>query len=111
MVARPAKYRYKCFRSIDFCFIGWLIPGGKNFLYFSSVKSNTSRIILSALLICVSAVLTDMSCNCAISRSDLPSYRLIRNTFRSEEHTSELQSRPHLVCRLLLEKKKNKNKI
>src|SRR3989442_6220051 len=27
-------------------------------------------------------------------------------TVRSEEHTSELQSRPHLVCRLLLEKKK-----
>src|SRR5690554_5582290 len=30
---------------------------------------------------------------------------------RSEEHTSELQSRPHLVCRLLLEKKKKKNKL
>src|SRR5690554_6965713 len=29
---------------------------------------------------------------------------------RSEEHTSELQSRPHLVCRLLLEKKKKKTK-
>src|SRR5690554_7178377 len=29
----------------------------------------------------------------------------------SEEHTSELQSRPHLVCRLLLEKKKKKKKI
>src|SRR5690554_7493901 len=28
---------------------------------------------------------------------------------RSEEHTSELQSRPHLVCRLLLEKKKQKS--
>ena len=27
---------------------------------------------------------------------------------RSEEHTSELQSRQYLVCRLLLEKKKNK---
>src|SRR6266699_6979237 len=27
-------------------------------------------------------------------------------TCRSEEHTSELQSRPHIVCRLLLEKKK-----
>src|SRR3989442_10413136 len=27
-------------------------------------------------------------------------------SWRSEEHTSELQSRPHLVCRLLLEKKK-----
>src|SRR5690625_7095086 len=30
-------------------------------------------------------------------------------TMRSEEHTSELQSRGHLVCRLLLEKKKQKN--
>src|SRR5690625_5226623 len=29
-----------------------------------------------------------------------------RDTIRSEEHTSELQSRGHLVCRLLLEKKK-----
>src|SRR5690554_7693429 len=28
---------------------------------------------------------------------------------RSEEHTSELQSRPHLVCRLLLEKKNTKH--
>src|SRR3989442_2695226 len=30
-------------------------------------------------------------------------------SMRSEEHTSELQSRPHLVCRLLLEKKKQPN--
>src|SRR3989442_8425023 len=29
-----------------------------------------------------------------------------QDVHRSEEHTSELQSRPHLVCRLLLEKKK-----
>src|SRR5690625_6269410 len=40
---------------------------------------------------------------------------LIKNSlafFRSEEHTSELQSRGHLVCRLLLEKKKkNKTQI
>src|SRR3712207_8316662 len=33
-----------------------------------------------------------------------------RTGFRSEEHTSELQSRQYLVCRLLLEKKKNKSK-
>src|SRR5690554_7555342 len=32
----------------------------------------------------------------------------VTSEVRSEEHTSELQSRPHLVCRLLLEKKKNK---
>src|SRR5690348_17471265 len=31
--------------------------------------------------------------------------------FRSEEHTSELQSPVHLVCRLLLEKKKKTNNI
>src|SRR5207253_10136737 len=34
----------------------------------------------------------------------------IRVSRRSEEHTSELQSRGHLVCRLLLEKKKKKQK-
>src|SRR5690554_8203582 len=33
--------------------------------------------------------------------------QVLINGKRSEEHTSELQSRPHLVCRLLLEKKKN----
>src|SRR5438552_13672988 len=33
-----------------------------------------------------------------------------RRGWRSEEHTSELQSPDHLVCRLLLEKKKNKQK-
>src|SRR3989442_9503777 len=34
-----------------------------------------------------------------------PDVRHVRHDARSEEHTSELQSRPHLVCRLLLEKK------
>src|SRR3989442_8597083 len=33
-------------------------------------------------------------------------WKVVRTHDRSEEHTSELQSRPHLVCRLLLEKKK-----
>src|SRR2546429_6765592 len=33
--------------------------------------------------------------------------RGVTDLLRSEEHTSELQSRLHLVCRLLLEKKKN----
>src|SRR3989442_9392500 len=35
--------------------------------------------------------------------------RMAGDGARSEEHTSELQSRPHLVCRLLLEKKKKTN--
>src|SRR2546422_7058254 len=37
--------------------------------------------------------------------------RLLPDSKRSEEHTSELQSRLHLVCRLLLEKKKKKNSM
>src|SRR2546422_6573472 len=51
------------------------------------------------------------------TRSDCPVLRLAKTHHplskhpytvrRSEEHTSELQSRLHLVCRLLLEKKKN----
>src|SRR3712207_7297989 len=36
-------------------------------------------------------------------------YRLTVATVRSEEHTSELQSRQYLVCRLLLEKKKKRD--
>src|SRR2546429_6794804 len=39
-----------------------------------------------------------------VAAIDLLTWKLIAN--RSEEHTSELQSRLHLVCRLLLEKKK-----
>src|SRR2546422_7903667 len=42
------------------------------------------------------------------SRSSQP---VVFHTKRSEEHTSELQSRLHLVCRLLLEKKKIKSKL
>src|SRR3989442_10014919 len=48
----------------------------------------------------------------AAQSSDLELLKLLLahgadHSIRSEEHTSELQSRPHLVCRLLLEKKKD----
>src|SRR2546422_7035702 len=46
------------------------------------------------------AVVVGLACGFALGFN-----RLIGS--RSEEHTSELQSRLHLVCRLLLEKKKN----
>src|SRR3712207_7298216 len=59
--------------------------------------------------------------SCACSRpsataSTCPSWPALRPTCpspcaRSEEHTSELQSRQYLVCRLLLEKKKKHTKI
>src|SRR2546427_4457750 len=38
-------------------------------------------------------------------------FQFLSEQARSEEHTSELQSQSNLVCRLLLEKKKNKNVI
>src|SRR5258708_23763593 len=37
--------------------------------------------------------------------------KLLKSLKRSEEHTSELQSPDHLVCRLLLEKKNNKREL
>src|SRR2546422_3278501 len=46
-----------------------------------------------------------------IHPDDLPGFTDQWKSMRSEEHTSELQSRLHLVCRLLLEKKKKNNTI
>src|SRR5690625_6908183 len=44
--------------------------------------------------------------NCLFNNCDLSDTHFYEASLRSEEHTSELQSRGHLVCRLLLEKKK-----
>src|SRR5687768_18185140 len=44
------------------------------------------------------------------SNSVMPRMAAPKAPIRSEEHTSELQSRLHLVCRLLLEKKNNKHR-
>src|SRR3989449_1751226 len=47
----------------------------------------------------------------AIASAVSVSVKVMPSRKRSEEHTSELQSRLHLVCRLLLEKKKNNRHI
>src|SRR3989442_6870817 len=47
-----------------------------------------------------------ISSTSASATSNATSEVALALVLRSEEHTSELQSRPHLVCRLLLEKKK-----
>src|SRR3989442_11769315 len=52
------------------------------------------------------AILMLTAVNDATSAALVASFTAV--SMRSEEHTSELQSRPHLVCRLLLEKKKKK---
>src|SRR5436305_9398314 len=48
-----------------------------------------------------------LPCCTVRGRGTLIERSFLSSISRSEEHTSELQSRPHLVCRLLLEKKKN----
>src|SRR2546422_1648107 len=48
--------------------------------------------------------------NAEVVAVDWPKVLEVARANRSEEHTSELQSRLHLVCRLLLEKKKKKKR-
>src|SRR5690554_2327412 len=85
-------------------------PTLKAVLFYSTKSTLIPATILyaqaSALLLKVTAmaflsnlVLMDESC------TSLKKAYTVSNFLRSEEHTSELQSRPHLVCRLLLEKK------
>src|SRR5258707_12773187 len=47
----------------------------------------------------------------ACKEGESPRQRVVPLVLRSEEHTSELQSRQYLVCRLLLEKKKRKKDV
>src|SRR5437870_10098057 len=61
-------------------------------------------------LVCDFLLLSDLEVAEELDAS--PDVQRFRGMARSEEHTSELQSRGHLVCRLLLEKKKKqKNKL
>src|SRR3989442_5651690 len=76
-------------------------------LFRSSILSSVSDILSDT----VSDMLSDLVSAMSGMRERLAQLDRIGNFIfhlpRSEEHTSELQSRPHLVCRLLLEKKKN----
>src|SRR5262245_62612541 len=59
-----------------------------------------------------SALLGDLVVVAALEGDPVGNYnKVTKKCGRSEEHTSELQSLRHLVCRLLLEKKKQKNQI
>src|SRR5690606_39519853 len=53
-------------------------------------------------------LLAHRSCSSARSRAAHRANQSAARSYRSEEHTSELQSRENLVCRLLLEKKNRK---
>src|SRR5690554_7169879 len=80
---------------------------------YKMVSFHSCRIRCFSVTICIFAcklfpshhTFTDMNPTIV---DDLCLHYFMSIRFRSEEHTSELQSRPHLVCRLLLEKKKIK---
>src|SRR5690554_7407424 len=98
MIRRPPRFTLfpytTLFRSCTFSFISALLPYKGFYDYLA--QSRLSKVSTTAQ----SATRTQWFTGSW--------RRLIRCAFsgRSEEHTSELQSRPHLVCRLLLEKKK-----
>src|SRR5699024_11682487 len=79
--------------------------GNGSFFYSLNHKSHAvSSFFFSPMrswIITIARTASGMLCR---TRSPCPAAG--RNAFRSEEHTSELQSRFDLVCRLLLEKKK-----
>src|SRR5690625_3305025 len=77
-----------------------------------TLRSSLSTVTLPAASVCriVNVSLCDIVTDCSLEKKSSLSIvaTLVLESFdhRSEEHTSELQSRGHLVCRLLLEKKK-----
>src|SRR3712207_8289465 len=76
-------------------------PRSTLFPYTTLFRSDLSLPIACAIIFCLQPCLYMAEIVYLCSRVKC----LISQLFRSEEHTSELQSRQYLVCRLLLEKK------
>src|SRR3712207_8892895 len=90
-------------------------PRSTLFPYTTLFRSWTVTIILSIISIVLNAISIaagNIAAIITIIISGIIIYYLYRpHVKRSEEHTSELQSRQYLVCRLLLEKKKISTKL
>src|SRR5206468_10598976 len=88
-------------------------PSSTLFPYTTLFRSVLSRRLragtMAEQIVGVGPVGNDVDAACASDRNQLRP-ELCLAEVRSEEHTSELQSRSDLVCRLLLEKKKKKSK-
>src|SRR5260221_10694475 len=76
-------------------------PRSTLFPYTTLFRSNSAALV-SPMRVVIS-IFGDGAPSLAIYKSH---FALVRSLLRSEEHTSELQSHSDLVCRLLLEKKK-----
>src|SRR3712207_7117796 len=71
--------------------------------HLSRVRRRVALVVRGAVLMCLVLALAGLQLALPVDR--LTTIFVV--DLRSEEHTSELQSRQYLVCRLLLEKKKN----
>src|SRR5438445_11804088 len=86
------------------CFIFFIDDTPTHDIYTLSLHD---ALPISASVLMISMVCPDIDVTISPGRWALPSGMFsTRPIARSEEHTSELQSRQYLVCRLLLEKKK-----
>src|SRR2546422_2136337 len=76
-----------------------------------AVKRRRFSALSTQIVLTLSSSMSAPSLCSALAIADSRTFLMIFAPFlgRSEEHTSELQSRLHLVCRLLLEKKKKKH--
>src|SRR3712207_8051209 len=91
-----------------------LPPRSPLFPYTTLFRSSTSSTVAPSKTDVATFTRPPFRCACLYA-SEPSSYqplaatqpRWVSRIWRSEEHTSELQSRQYLVCRLLLEKKKN----
>src|SRR5258707_7361240 len=72
---------------------------------FRSAAKTPANIIIVIGFVSVSTSVDPNADHLPASRGSSPPSRWCARKVRSEEHTSELQSRQYLVCRLLLEKK------
>src|SRR5690554_7328343 len=86
------------------------LPGGIALTFEDVLVVPAHSHVLPGEVALRSRLTTDIELNMPLLSAAMDSVTGARTAIamRSEEHTSELQSRPHLVCRLLLEKKKQK---
>src|SRR5699024_193743 len=88
-------------------YISQSITPGKTLTYNIELLNNTSRI--QNVNLSTRGIPSDWEPSLTAESNEIQKIAVKPKTSRSEEHTSELQSRFDLVCRLLLEKKKKKS--
>src|SRR3712207_7404411 len=87
-------------------------PRSTLFPYTTLFRSSASNIMKIGMQVAEDGrinIFTSQCCSPSRSGLHVPNHSFHCKVLRSEEHTSELQSRQYLVCRLLLEKKKKHN--